>query len=97
MSRADDGCSWRAGRPAPPLAVVSAPCDLASSSASALLAICGEGFASGSMGDREVFGTTDGGARWVPLPDPGKGEGFDDGAVAENSTGHAVIGSISGA
>ncbi len=49
------------------------------------------------MGDREVFETTDGGARWVPLPDPGKGEGFDDGAVAENSTGHAVIGSISGA
>jgi len=49
------------------------------------------------MGDREAFGTTDGGAHWTRLPDPGKGDGYDTEGVAETTTGHAVIATISGA
>ncbi len=74
-----------------------AGCELASSRASALLAICGQSEASGSMGDREAFGTTDGGAHWTRLPDPGKGDGYATEGVAETNTGHAVLGTISGA
>jgi len=85
------------GRHSRPLPSKATPCELASSNAQALLAICGEGVASGSMGDREAFGTTDGGAHWTRLPDPGKGDGYDTEGVAETTTGHAVIATISGA
>jgi photosystem II stability/assembly factor-like uncharacterized protein len=71
-------------------------CDIAASSRTALLAICGEGVGGGSMGDRRAFGSTDGGARWTRLPNPGEGDGYDSTAVAETTNGHAVIATLSG-
>jgi photosystem II stability/assembly factor-like uncharacterized protein len=71
-------------------------CTLASSSETALLAICGSSVSSGAMGDREAFGTTDGGKHWTRLPNPGRGAGYESLGVAETTNGHAVITTFSG-
>lgn len=66
-------------------------CQIAASSQTSLLAICGGSVASGAMGAREAFGTTDGGRHWTRLANPGKGLGYATSGVAETANGHAVI------
>lgn len=72
-------------------------CQYAASSAAAFVAVCGQGAGGGSMGTRHVYGSTDGGAHWTRLPDPGIGAGYDTGGVAVTTGEHAMIGSDSGA
>jgi photosystem II stability/assembly factor-like uncharacterized protein len=69
---------------------------IAASSADHVLLVCGQGVADGSMGDRELFATTDGGRSWVQLPDPGAGAGYDTMGVADNGGGQAAISTVSG-
>lgn len=72
-------------------------CQYAASSAAAFAAACGQGAGGGSMGTRHVYGSTDGGAHWTRLPDPGIGAGYDTSGVAVTTGEHAMIGSDSGA
>lgn len=64
---------------------------LTASSASDLLLECGLGVASGSMGFRQLYGSSDGGQSWTRLADPGDGAGTDTGGIADAGGGHAVI------
>jgi len=68
---------------------------LTASSASDVLLVCGFGVADGSMGDRELFGTTDGGRTWVRLADPGRGAGYDTLGIADGGDGHVAISTVS--
>ena len=68
---------------------------LTASSASDVLLVCGFGVADGSMGDRELFGTTDGGRTWVRLADPGRGAGYDTLGIADGGDGHVGISTVS--
>jgi hypothetical protein len=70
--------------------------EVAASTAKAVLLECGVGVADGAMGDRELFGSADGGGTWVRLPDPGQGEGYDDLGSADGGDGHAVLSTVSG-
>lgn len=74
-----------------------APCWVTGSSRQNLFATCGYGSAGGGMGRRHAYGSTDGGRSWNRLPNPGQGGGYDDNDTGVNSTGHAIIGTISAA
>ena len=78
------------------LSLPTASCNqLAASSPTALLVVCGGGVAMGGMGQRSVYGSVTGGRTWTRLPDPGQGSGYDPAGVADNGGGHAVIGTVS--
>lgn len=64
------------------------------STPTALLAECGDGVASGSMGRRYLRGSTDSGHSWQPVHGPGKGSGYDDAGVADASAGNAVVATV---
>lgn len=70
--------------------------EVTASTANAVLLECGSGVADGAMGDRELFGSADGGGTWVRLPDPGQGEGYDDLGSADGGDGHAVLSTVGG-
>jgi|HubBroStandDraft_6_1064221.scaffolds.fasta_scaffold01437_11 photosystem II stability/assembly factor-like uncharacterized protein len=63
--------------------------------AGSLLLVCGQGAADGSMGNREVFGTTDAGRSWTQLADPGMGAGYDTMSIADGGNGRATISTVS--
>src|SRR5207253_5941553 len=70
--------------------------ELAASSPTDLLLVCGQGVMSGAFGGRTLYGSTDSGAHWVRLPDPGEGAGYDTLGIADAGGGHAVIATSSG-
>lgn len=72
------------------------PGQLAASSPTNLLFVCGEAAGQGSFGTREVYGSTNSGNTWTRLNNPGQGYGYDPDGVAAASEGHAVIGTVSG-
>ncbi len=65
--------------------------ELAASTPTALLVQCGQGVASGSMGGRHLYGSTDSGRRFTRLPDPGRGAGYDNTGIADAGLGNAVL------
>jgi photosystem II stability/assembly factor-like uncharacterized protein len=69
---------------------------LAASSSAALVSICGEVEASGAMGDRQAYGSTDAGRHWRRLPDPPRGAGYDTLGVAVTTNEHVVISTLGG-
>ncbi|HZU79818.1 MAG TPA: hypothetical protein VE991_07860 [Acidimicrobiales bacterium] len=64
--------------------------DLVASSATDLVAECGRGVGGGSMGARELYGTTDDGEHWVRLPDPPQAP-YDDCGLTDAGQGHASL------
>jgi photosystem II stability/assembly factor-like uncharacterized protein len=75
----------------------TAGCDqVAASTATAVLLVCGSSVASGSMGHRAVYGSADSGRTYRQLPGPGRGGGYDNGGVADAGDGHAVVATGSG-
>jgi photosystem II stability/assembly factor-like uncharacterized protein len=72
-------------------------CAVAASFVSDLLAVCGEGAGGGSMGTRTAYGSTDGGASWKRLPDPGRGSGYDGDDLAVTTGGFAAVATQSAA
>jgi photosystem II stability/assembly factor-like uncharacterized protein len=77
--------------PTPGVHNLDTGCALAASSSTALLADCGSSVSSGAMGQRTEYGSTDGGRRWIRLPNPGAGDGYATEGLAETANGHAVI------
>lgn len=65
--------------------------ELAASTATALLVECGQGVASGSMGQRFLYGSTDSGNTFTRLPNPGQGAGYDSVGIADAGGGNAVL------
>lgn len=68
---------------------------IASSSSDNLVVSCQNGSAGGAMGERHLFGSTDGGRSWNELPDPGAGDGYDTSTLADSGNGHAALGTSS--
>ena len=65
---------------------------LAASTPRALLVECGSGESMGAMGSRSLKGSTDAGATWHRLRNPGAGGGYLDEGIVDAGHGHAILG-----